>query len=212
MSSLIAFALATCVLLVVPGPAMTYVITRSLQESRRAGLASVLGLHTGTLVYIAAAVTGLTSLLVSSVTMFNLIKYLGAAYLVYLGLRTLLDHSDDPMIETATDPTSGVWRAYRQGALVNVLNPKLGVFFLAFVPQFVTPDAGAAVGQLLVLGGVFVALGVVIDGACALMAASVGDRLRRSARVRQRLKYATGSVYIGLGVLAAVAGPQRASA
>lgn len=210
--SLLAFATATCVLLIAPGPAMTYVVTRSLQESRRAGLASVLGLHSGTLVYIAAAVTGLTPLLASSANAFNIVKYLGAAYLLYLGIRTLTSRQSSAASGDVDVLVPGMWRAYRQGAIVNLLNPKLGVFFLAFVPQFVSPQAGPVPMQLVVLGLTFAALGILIDGMWAILAAGLGDRVRQSSWVRERLKFITGPVYILLGVFAAlVQPPERAS-
>lgn len=190
---------------------MAYVVTRSLQENRRSGIASVLGLHTGTLVYVAAAVTGLTPLLTSSVTAFNIVKYLGAAYLVYLGVRTLLSREGTSESETATTTAPGVVRAYRQGAVVNVLNPKLGVFFLAFVPQFISKSAGSTTSQLVVLGLLFVVLGILIDGMWALLAATAGNRLSRTGRVRRRLKYVTGPVYIALGVIATLVDPQATS-
>lgn len=190
---------------------MTYVVTRSLQESRKAGLASVLGLHSGTLVYIAAAVTGLTPLLASSANAFNVVKYLGAAYLVFLGIRTLASRPDPVMPDEAGNLVPGVWRAYRQGAIVNILNPKLGVFFLAFVPQFVSPSAGPVPIQLIILGGLFAILGVLIDGMWAVLAAGLGDRVRRSSWIRERLKFVTGPVYIILGVVAALIQPPQSA-
>ena len=209
LSTLAVFAPAALALLVVPGPSVLYIVTCSAEHGRRAGLASVAGVHAGSVVHVVAAAAGLSAILVRSAVAFQVVKYAGAAYLVALGVRRLTrrnaagdaDHDDD-----ADGPAGAVtggaplgplfWR----GALVNVLNPKTALFFLAFLPQFVDPGRGGVTGQALVLGAAFIALGVCTDGAYALAAASVATRLRRVLRTRLRW---TGAVYLALGASAA---------
>ena len=155
------FVATTAVFLLVPGPAVMYVVTRSVSQGRRAGLVSVAGIHTGSLAHVAAAVLGLSALLATSATAFTAVKIAGAAYLVYLGVRALLDSGGD-LARSASLPPRSYRRLFADGVVVNVLNPKTAVFFVAFVPQFLGP--GGATSQLLVLSVVFVAIagGIVI--------------------------------------------------
>jgi threonine/homoserine/homoserine lactone efflux protein len=198
------FAVAALALLVVPGPAVLYVVTRSIHQGRRAGLVSVLGIHLGTLVHIAAATAGLSALLVSSATAFTVVKLAGAAYLIGLGLWTLLSRTPDP--EIALGAERRLRRVFAQGALVNVLNPKTALFFLAFLPQFVDQDRGHATLQIALLGVTFAALGMVTDSIWAMGAGAAGDVLRRSRRFAHVQRYVAGSVFVGLGVITALAG------
>jgi threonine/homoserine/homoserine lactone efflux protein len=207
LSTFALFALATIVLLVVPGPAVIFVVTRSVAQGRRAGLVSVLGVHAGSVVHVAAAALGLSALLATSATAFAAVKYLGAAYLVFLGLRRLLRRGDGE--EGAGVPAVPLRRLFGQGVVVNVLNPKTAIFFLAFLPQFVSPARGPVALQIAVLGLTFIALGMVSDGAYALLAGSLASRLRRTKRARRRLDRASGVVYLGLGAAAALAGEAR---
>jgi threonine/homoserine/homoserine lactone efflux protein len=203
-STLAVFAAATLAILLVPGPAVLYVVTRSVEHGRRTGLASVVGVHVGTSVHVAAATVGLSALLVSSADAFSLVKYAGAAYLVGIGLRRLLRRAEvTPSARPGrTDPR----RAFRQGVVVNVLNPKTALFFLAFLPQFLDPGRGPLFTQVLVLGVTFITLGLVTDGAYALVASYAADRWRGRAGGRRvaRAQRASGLIYVGLGVLAAV--------
>jgi threonine/homoserine/homoserine lactone efflux protein len=201
------FALATIVLLIVPGPAVIFVVTRSVAQGRRAGLVSVLGVHAGSLVHVAAAALGLSALLAASATAFAAVKYLGAAYLVFLGLQRLLRRGGGE--EGIGVPAVPLRRLFGQGVVVNVLNPKTAIFFLAFLPQFVSPARGPVALQVAVLGLTFIALGMVSDGAYALLAGSLASRLRRTQRARRRLDRASGVVYLGLGAAAALAGEAR---
>jgi threonine/homoserine/homoserine lactone efflux protein len=201
-------ALASLVLLAIPGPAVLFVVARSAEHGRRVGLASVLGVHLGTVVHVAAAALGLSALLVSSATAFSLVKYAGAAYLVGLGLHRLLSR---PPAAVADDPLAGAASArsaLAQGAVVNILNPKVALFFLAFLPPFVDPRRGPVAIQVLVLGCVYLLLGLCSDGAYALAAAAFAGRVRRRAGGRARLlrrgRRVSGVVYVVLGVLAAV--------
>jgi threonine/homoserine/homoserine lactone efflux protein len=196
--ALVLFALAALALLLIPGPAVLYVVVQSAEHGRVAGLASVAGLHLGTLVHTAAAAVGLSALVVSSAIAFSVVKYAGAAYLVYLGIRRFLAHDPAPDVPARAEPLG---RLFRQGVVVNVLNPKTAVFFLAFLPQFVDPD-GAVWTQVVVFGIVFVLLGLVTDSAYALVAGSLAAWMRRSRRV---FRYASGTVFVGLGAATALA-------
>jgi threonine/homoserine/homoserine lactone efflux protein len=196
--SLALFAAAALGLLVVPGPAVVYIVTQSAEHGRLAGLVSVAGVHLGTLVHVAAAAVGLSALIVSSAVAFSIVKYAGAAYLIYLGVRRLLVREPAPDLPARAGALSSL---FWQGAVVNVLNPKTALFFLAFLPQFVDPSATVWT-QIVVFGVVFVLLGFASDGLYALAAGTVGGFVR--AR-RRAMRYASGSVYIGLGAATALA-------
>jgi threonine/homoserine/homoserine lactone efflux protein len=198
-ASLWLFSVAALALLAVPGPAVLYIVVQSAEQGRRVGLASVAGIHLGTLVHVAAAALGLSALIVASAVAFSVVKYAGAAYLVYLGIRKLLERDSPPPLEHRREPLG---RAFVRGVVVNVLNPKTALFFLAFLPQFVDADSGGVWSQALVLGFVFVGLGLVTDSLYALAAGTVGGLLRRK---RRALRYGSGVVFIGLGATAALA-------
>jgi threonine/homoserine/homoserine lactone efflux protein len=193
------FCLAALALLLIPGPAVLYVVVQSAERGRRVGLASVAGIHLGSLVHVAAATAGLSALIVASDAAFSTVKYAGAGYLVFLGVRRLLE-SDAPT--KAPERTRMLRRAFLRGAVVNVLNPKTALFFLAFLPQFVDADRGGVWSQALVLGLVFVALGLVSDSLYALAAGTIAGVLRRKRRL---LRFGSGAMYIGLGAAAALA-------
>lgn len=199
-TTLLLFATATLAMLVVPGPSVVYVVARSLEHGRTAGLMSVLGLETGALVHVAAAAAGLTALVSSSPWAFAVLRYAGAAYLISLGIRQLRQRHD--AVEVASSTSASKLRLFRDGVLVDVLNPKTGLFFLAFLPQFVDPSRGAASTQIVVLGLCFVLLAVLTDGSYALLAGTFRRRLSGSARSRRRVRRSTGVIYTGLGGLA----------
>jgi threonine/homoserine/homoserine lactone efflux protein len=203
-AGLAVFVVAALALLLVPGPAVLYVVARSIHQGRRAGLASVLGIHVGTLVHIAAATAGLSALLVSSSVAFTAVKVAGAVYLVALGLWTLF--SRRPEAEVALGGERNLRRAFAQGIIVNVLNPKTALFFLAFLPQFVDADASHPAVQIAVLGLLFALLGLVTDSLWAIAAGTAGGLLRRSRRYLRTQRYVAGTVYVGLGVATAFAG------
>jgi threonine/homoserine/homoserine lactone efflux protein len=209
-TTLALFAAATIVLLVVPGPAVLYIVTRSVAQGRGAGLVSVLGVHTGSLVHVAFAAVGVSALLYASATAFTVVRYAGAAYLVFLGLRKLLGR-EGPGGEPVEAPALPRARLYAQGVVVNVLNPKTAIFFLAFLPQFVNPVRGPVALQVVVLGTCFIALGVVSDGSYALLASALAGRLRRTPRARRALDRSSGVMLLGLGAWAAFAGSGRQS-
>jgi len=204
------FSLASLALLVVPGPSVLYIVTRGITQGRMAGLASVLGVHVGTTFHIAAATLGLSALLMRSILAFNIVKYAGAAYLVYLGIRRLLD--DDGPMQTGSVDAHSLARVFRQGVVVNVLNPKTALFFLAFLPQFVDVQKGSAPLQMLALGSIFIVLGLLSDGTYALVSSMLGNRLRTSKAFARRERLLSGSVYLGLGVGAALSGSRSNTA
>lgn len=179
-------------------------VARGLDQGRAAALVSVLGIQAGAVVHVAAAALGLSSVLASSAVAFSAVKYAGAAYLIYLGVRTLLDRSCAHAV--AAVPPLSLRRVFVQAAVVNILNPKTALFFLAFLPQFVDPDCGAP-GQILLLGGLFMLLGLCTDGAYALLSGALGGLLRGNARFLRLRRYASGGTYLALGVATAVGGP-----
>ena len=193
------FGLAALALLVIPGPSVLFVVFQSAEQGRRVGLASVGGIHLGTLVHVAAAAAGLSALIVASSLAFSAVKYAGAVYLVYLGVRKFLDRDAETQIERGPEPLR---RAVVRGMVVNVLNPKTALFFLAFLPQFVVPDRGGVWSQALVLGFVFVGLGLITDSLYAVAAGTVGGVLNGR---RNAVRYGSGIVFIALGATAALA-------
>jgi threonine/homoserine/homoserine lactone efflux protein len=202
------FLLAAVALLAVPGPAVLYVVSQSIEGGRRAGLVSTVGIHCGTLVHVAAAGLGLSSLLVSSTRAFETVKYAGAAYLVFLGVRTLLTRraaAGQPAAQLDTR------RRLTRGAVVQILNPKTTLFFFAFLPQFVEVDAGSVGLQLLSLGLTFTVLGLLSDGAYALAAGTLAGRLRGRDCAAAAGRRVSGTILIGLGLTAALAGSKRSS-
>jgi threonine/homoserine/homoserine lactone efflux protein len=204
-STLLLFAGASLALLAVPGPAVIYVVTRSLDQGRGAGIVSVLGVETGTFAYALAAAAGLTGLIAASETGFTIVRYAGAAYLVYLGVRKLLERAE-PQDALSSDRS----RLFLKGVLVQLLNPKIAIFFLAFLPQFADSSSGPVAVQILVLGTIFTLLAILSDGAYVLLAGAVGSWLRTGRRARGRLAKLSGGVYIGLGVSAALSGTSHA--
>jgi threonine/homoserine/homoserine lactone efflux protein len=198
------FLLASLILLLTPGPAVLYIVARSLDQGRLAGFVSVLSIEVGNFVHVLAAALGLSAILVSSSFAFAAVKYLGAAYLVYLGVRRLRAH------DTADQPTivqrQRLGCVFRQGVLVAILNPKTALFFFAFLPQFVDPSTGSVTLQLLILGCLFLSMAIVTDSLYALLAGTVGQCLKGSRAFARVERYLVGTVYIGLGIMAALAG------
>jgi threonine/homoserine/homoserine lactone efflux protein len=199
---------ATCLaLLAIPGPAVLYVVSRSVDQGRSAGLASVAGICTGTIVHVTLATVGLSSLVLASRLAFDAVRYVGAAYLVYLGVRRLLTR------HVAEGPESRGRRTardlYTQGLVVNLLNPKTIVFIFAFVPQFVDLEAGHVWFQVLVLGLTFAALGAMSDSLYAIVAGSIADKLRGTPLIARVERWFGGTILIGLGIASAVFAPHR---
>jgi threonine/homoserine/homoserine lactone efflux protein len=212
MSTLALFAVAAVTLLVIPGPAVLYIVTRSVDQGRAAGLASVCGVHVGTLVHVAAAALGLSALLMSSATAYHAVRWLGAAYLIWLGVRRLLARDEDaPATPGPGARRRGLGRIFAQGVVVNVLNPKTALFFLAFLPQFVDVSRGSVPLQVVVFGVAFVLLGLVSDGTYALLASTGAGWLRRRRGVARTSRLVSGGVLISLGVTTALAGSRSST-
>jgi threonine/homoserine/homoserine lactone efflux protein len=205
-SRLFVFMLAALALIVIPGPAVLYIVAQSINGGRAAGLVSALGVATGGVVHICFAVAGLSAILVASATAFTVVKLAGALYLIWLGVTTLLRKGDGKIGGHA--PQEGHARVYRRGVVVNVLNPKTAIFFLAFLPQFVDPD-GPVRAQLAVLGLVFVVLALASDSLWALAAGAAAGVLRGSERFLRVQRRISGSVFIGLGLATALTGHRR---
>jgi threonine/homoserine/homoserine lactone efflux protein len=202
----IATALA---ILAIPGPAVLYVVIRSIEQGRRAGLESVLGITTGTVVHVTLATVGLASLVLASKAAFDAVRYAGAAYLIYLGVRRLLSRRVEE--DTARRAPRSRRDLYTQGLIVNLLNPKTIVFIFAFIPQFVDVDAGHIWLQVMLLGLTFAGLGLATDSLYAVAADAVADRLRGAPAIARVERWFGGSVLIGLGVAAAVVAPHPSS-
>jgi len=198
------FMLAALVLLLTPGPAVLYIVARSLDQGRLAGMVSVLSVEAGNFTLVLAATAGLSALLLSSALAFNVIKYLGAAYLVYLGVKRLLNR------ETSLAPErlerESLWRIFSQGYIVATLNPKTALFFLSFLPQFVDPACSAVSLQFFTLGSLFVLMAIVTDGLYALLAGTLGQSLKKAQPFLKAERFVVGGLYIGLGLMAAFSG------
>jgi threonine/homoserine/homoserine lactone efflux protein len=202
-STFLVFALASLALVVAPGPNLVYIVTRSVSQGRRAGLVSAIGVEAGTLVHITAAALGLSQLVATSGLAFSVVKCAGAAYLLYLGLRALRRREG---LDLSTAGRSlRLPRVFRDGIVVNVLNPKVALFFLAFLPQFIDPARGASAAQILALGVVFFGIALTVDVLYAIVAGALSGWLRRRPAYLRRQRFAVGGVYLGLGVSAAAA-------
>ena len=201
------FVATALALLAIPGPAVLYVVGRSIDQGRTAGLASVLGITTGTIVHITAATVGLSSLILASKVAFDAVRYVGAAYLILLGVRRLLTRGQEEAV--GARPPRTLRRLYTQGIVVNLLNPKAIVFIFAFIPQFVDVGAGHVWLQILLLGLTFAGLGLMSDSLYAIVAGTVADRLRGTPLVARVERWFGGTVLIGLGVASALVAPNR---
>jgi threonine/homoserine/homoserine lactone efflux protein len=197
-----AFIIAALALLLIPGPAVLYIIARSIDQGRLAGLVSVLSIETGNFVHVLAATLGLSAILLSSPVAFSIVKYLGAAYLVYLGVRRLF--SPHQSLQAIDVQPQSFRQIYSQGVIVAILNPKTALFFFAFLPQFVDPAQEPVAKQLFSLGCLFVLMAIVTDSLYALIAGSAGKWLKSSPAFAWAERYIVGLIYIGLGVMAAL--------
>jgi len=203
-SSFLLFLAGAMILLAIPGPAVFYILSRTIGQGRLAGVVSAAGIAVGTLFHVAAAILGLSALLASSARAFYIVKYLGAAYLVFLGVRLLLSRNT-PEIQGSENGHS-LRRIFAQGVLVNLLNPKTALFFLAFLPQFVDPARGHVSAQIFFLGTSFALLGLGSDSSWALLAGTFAEKLRGNLRWRRAQKNISGSALIALGLATAFSG------
>ena len=201
------FIASAVVLAVTPGPAVLYVVTRSVDQGRRAGLVSVLGIEVGNLFHVVAAALGISAILMSSALAFEIVKYLGAAYLIYIGIRRLLTPVQVQDVTVGSEKK--LRHIFSQGAVVAVLNPKTALFFLAFLPQFVEPANGQVPLQTFMLGLIFVGIAIITDSAYALLAGTAGTWLKGSAWYGRFQRYFAGGTFIGLGLLAAFSSSSR---
>jgi len=205
-STLAVFAAASFALIVVPGPSVLYIVGASISQGRRAGLTSMLGVQAGGLIHVFAAAIGVSALIASSAEAFTVVKFAGAAYLVYLGIQRIRHAGEDDHQEQA--PRSHA-HLFRQGVVVNVLNPKVAIFFVAFLPQFIDPAAGTPGLQIVVLGLLFLLIAMISDGTYALLAGTAAEHLRGSFKSRQRLDRISGTIIIGLGAVAVLTGHRK---
>ncbi|MER7133136.1 LysE family translocator [Streptosporangium saharense] len=200
MPTFLVFVVASSALVLIPGPNHLYIAARSIAQGRSGGIASAFGVETGTLVHIAAAAAGLSYVIARSATLFNVIKWAGVVYLAYLGLRALFRRHEETSFEARPQPLRAI---FLEGMVVNLLNPKVILFFLAFLPQFVHPEAGSVPLQIVILGVTLLLLGMVSDLVYAVGAGMLGTRLRGRSNAVGRL---SGVIYLGLGVATAFAG------
>ncbi|MGF1588482.1 MAG: LysE family translocator [Pleurocapsa sp.] len=201
------FGLASVLLAITPGPDMIYIATRSIAQGRNAGIVSALGVYAGILIHTLAAALGLSALIAASAVAFSVVKYTGAAYLIYLGMQTFLSKPEKLLVKSTMH--AKLSQVFYQGLLVNLLNPKIILFFLAFLPQFVDPTQGSVKLQLLLLGILFVVLTLPINIGVGLVGGQLGIWLRTTQGIQQATKWVTGSIYITLGVTTAMTGPQK---
>ena len=201
------FLLAALGLLFIPGPAVLFVMTRSVDQGRRMGAISSLGIGTADLIHTTAAAFGLSALLLTSALAFSVVKYLGAAYLIYLGIRTLLRR--DELRHTSKAESTTLPRMFFQGMVVELLNPKTALFFLAFLPQFVNPARGTVILQFLLFGSLYAVLGLCSLTFYGLVAGTIANLLKGSTRFQRVQRYVTGGIYIALGLTAAFASSEK---
>ena len=206
-SQLYLFLIASFALLITPGPAVLYIVARSMNQGKMAGVASVLGVETANFLHASAAAVGLSAILLSSAPAFNLIKYLGAAYLIYLGVRKII--LDDKDAKTELSQHQSLSRIYAQGFIVNIFNPKTALFFFAFLPQFVNTSLTSLTLQMFLLGIIFVVMALITDSAYALISSSIASRLNTNQNFARNQRYFAGFIYIGLGVVTAFTGSRN---
>jgi len=206
-SRLYLFMGAALALLLLPGPAVLYITARSASQGRMAGLVSVIAIETANFIQAVAAALGLSAILLSSALAFDVVKYLGAAYLIYLGIRKLI--SSDETVDREEIKRESLSRIYWQGLVINILNPKTALFFFAFLPQFIDPAKGNLVGQNLLLGSIFVGMALITDSLYALLASSLAGKLAGNKGFQKGQRYFAGLVYVGLGITTALTGSKK---
>lgn len=192
-----------------PSPDLIYILSRSIAHGRRVGLASAAGVCTGAFVHVLAASVGLSAILATSATAFTVVKYVGAAYLIYLGVKSLRSAGSTFGSARDTEQDVSLWRAFRQGVLIDVLNPKVAVFFMAFLPQFVRPGQGSEPLQLVMLGTLVICVAIVVEACFVLAASKTTHFFRVNPTASVWLDRLLGSVLIGLGIRLALSEPRR---
>ena len=194
------FLSAAIAINITPGPDMIYILSRTIAQGRKIGIASSFGVCSGALVHIIAAAFGLSAILATSAMAFGVVKYVGAAYLIYLGIQALKSKRISFDIPVKKHTQSTFWKAFRQGALIDILNPKVAIFFMAFLPQFVRPELGHAPAQILILGFLVNLVGMVIEFFLVLTAAQTTNFFRNNSQFSTLLDRVSGSMLIGLGI------------
>ena len=206
-SQLYLFMIASLALLLTPGPAVLYIVARSINQGRMAGIVSVLGVETANFFHASAAALGLSAILLSSALAFDIVKYLGAAYLIYLGIRKIVVREDRAKTEVGKEESLS--RIYSQGFVVNLFNPKTALFFFAFLPQFVNTSNGNITLQIFILGIIFVLMAIFTDSAYAIISSLIANQLNANQNFARNQRYFTGLIYIGLGVVTAFTGSRN---
>lgn len=203
------FVIAATVLLIMPGPAVFYIMARSIDQGKEAGLVSVLGVSLGGAVHVLAGAVGVSAILMTSATAFTIVKYLGAVYLVYLGCKTLFSKSRENHLDSSKTNHKKLWKIFYESVIVEVMNPKTALFFLAFFPQFITPSAGSVPVQFLLLGTIFIILAFINDSLYAILAASIRKWIVGKKGHSKVVNKITGYLYIVLGIFSAFASPSK---
>jgi threonine/homoserine/homoserine lactone efflux protein len=206
LTTLFLLVTMTVLVCIVPGPDMLYIISRSTGQGRSTGVVSCLGIATGGLLQTTAVALGISSFFLVVPIAYDIIKYVGAAYLVYLGIRFIL--SREEMLTSSHDGKADFRKAFLQGSLTTLLNPKVALFYVAFLPQFVDPTQGHIPLQLLILGLLFNITSLAVDTSVALLASLLGTWLKRRSGAAKLIHWLTGSVLVGLGVRLAFSGRQ----
>lgn len=202
MPDIALFIVASALLTIAPGPDIIYVLTRGIAQGAKAGMAAALGFATGCIFHTVLAAVGIAALIRSSPIAFDVVRYAGAAYLVYIGIQALR-HRSSFSVEASRD-VKALATIYRQSVVGNILNPKVTLFFLAFLPQFVDAASGAIGWQMALLGAIFMVQTVVIFGAVAIFSGWIGDWVRRRPRMGERLNIFAGVTFIALGIRVAL--------
>jgi len=203
-ATLAMFCVASLLLVVTPGPAVMYIVVRGLHQGRPAGLVSALGIEVGTLVHVVLATVGVSALLVSSGLAFALVKYLGVAYLICLSVRTF-QHRDQ-VTQVDGKSSRSLRHLFAHGVMVETLNPKTALFFIAYLPQFVDPSGGSVERQMLLLGALFILLAIIIDSMYGLLSGTLGGWLRGRSGFLETQRYVSGCVYVVLALMMVLPG------
>ncbi|WP_432199503.1 LysE family translocator [Anoxybacillus gonensis] len=203
------FVISATVLLIMPGPAVFYIMARSIDQGKEAGLVSVLGVSLGGAVHVLAGAVGVSAILMTSATAFTIVKYLGAVYLVYLGCKTLFSTSHENHVASSKTNHKKLWKIFYESVIVEVMNPKTALFFLAFFPQFITPSAGSVPAQFLLLGTIFIILAFINDSLYAILAASIRKWIVGKKGHAKVVNKVTGYLYIVLGIFSTFASPSN---
>ncbi len=189
---------------IAPGPDLLYILTKTIANGKKVGIASSLGVCTGALFHVAAAAVGLSAILVSSAFLFSIVKFLGAGYLIYLAYQSFRSAGTSLNIKSEEQPKESAWTAFKQGVLVDILNPKVAIFFMAFLPQFIRDGYGSVPIQLLYLGLLVIAVAVVVEVIYVLVASKLTEKVRSSKTASVWIDRVVGTIFTGLGLKLAI--------